>query len=102
MEEVKTIAIMTSGGDSPGMNAAIRAVTKAGIYKGFRVIDIDENDTSTYETYLVQWKDYFGSSKMAMNHYNMYAQENSGWVKFTSALKYIPFALLKVLFGYIF
>ncbi len=40
MEEVKTIAIMTSGGDSPGMNAAIRAVTKAGIYKGFRVIGI--------------------------------------------------------------
>ena len=39
---------------------------------------------------------------MAMNHYNMYAQENSGWVKFTSALKYIPFALIKVLFGYIF
>lgn len=70
--------------------------------KGFRVIDIDENDTSTYETYLVHWNDYFGSSKMAMNHYNMYAQENSGWVKFTSALKYIPFALLKVLFGYIF
>ena len=40
MEAVKTIAVMTSGGDSPGMNAAIRAVTKAGIYKGFRVIGI--------------------------------------------------------------
>lgn len=70
--------------------------------KGFRVIDLDENDTSTYESHIVQWKDYYGSSKMAMNHYNMYAQENSGWVKFTSALKYIPFALIKVLFGYIF
>ncbi len=70
--------------------------------KALRVIDLDENDTSTYETYLVQWKDYYGSSKMAMNHYNMYAQENSDWVKLISALKYIPFALLKVLFGYIF
>ncbi len=36
----KTIAVMTSGGDAPGMNAAIRAVTKAGIAKGFRVIGI--------------------------------------------------------------
>lgn len=70
--------------------------------KGFRVIDLDESDTSSYETHLVHWKDYYGSNKMAMNHYNMYAQENSGWIKFISALKYIPFALIKVLFGYIF
>ncbi len=70
--------------------------------RGFRVIDINENDTSTYETHIVHWQDYYGSSKMAMNHYNMYAEENSNWVKFTSALKYIPFALIKVLFGYIF
>lgn len=28
---------MTSGGDAPGMNAAIRAVTRAGICKGFKV-----------------------------------------------------------------
>lgn len=70
--------------------------------KGFRVIDIDENDTSTYESHLIHWQDYYGSSQMAMNHYNMYAQENSGWVKFVSALKYIPFALIKVFFGYIF
>ena len=28
---------MTSGGDSPGMNAAIRAVTRSGIYNGFNI-----------------------------------------------------------------
>ena len=28
---------MTSGGDAPGMNAAIRAVTRAGIYNGFNI-----------------------------------------------------------------
>ena len=70
--------------------------------RSFRVIDIDENDTSTYETSLIKWQDVYGSSKMAMNHYNMYAKENSGWVKFISAIKYIPFAILKVFFGYIF
>lgn len=37
MAKVKTIGILTSGGDAPGMNAAIRAVTRAGIYNGFNV-----------------------------------------------------------------
>ena len=35
MAQIKTIGILTSGGDAPGMNAAIRAVTRAGIYNGF-------------------------------------------------------------------
>ena len=37
MGKIKTIGIMTSGGDAPGMNAAIRAVTRAGIYNGFNI-----------------------------------------------------------------
>ena len=37
MAKIKTIGIMTSGGDSPGMNAAIRAVTRAGICNGFNI-----------------------------------------------------------------
>ena len=37
MAKIKTIGILTSGGDAPGMNAAIRAVTRAGIYNGFTV-----------------------------------------------------------------
>ncbi len=38
--DIKTIGILTSGGDSPGMNAAIRAVTRSGIYNGFKVYGI--------------------------------------------------------------
>ena len=37
MARVKTIGVLTSGGDAPGMNAAIRAVTRAGICNGFTV-----------------------------------------------------------------
>lgn len=37
MGKIKTIGIMTSGGDAPGMNAAIRAVTRAGICNGFKI-----------------------------------------------------------------
>ena len=37
MPAIKCVGILTSGGDAPGMNAAIRAVTRAAIYSGIRV-----------------------------------------------------------------
>ena len=37
MAVIKCIGILTSGGDAPAMNAAIRAVTRAAIYNGFSV-----------------------------------------------------------------
>jgi len=37
---IKTIGVLTSGGDAPGMNAAIRAVTRAAIFGGWRVFGI--------------------------------------------------------------
>lgn len=40
MADIKCIGILTSGGDAPGMNAAIRAVVRAAIFKGLRVVGI--------------------------------------------------------------
>ncbi|WP_094547779.1 6-phosphofructokinase [Petroclostridium xylanilyticum] len=40
MAEIKTIGVLTSGGDAPGMNAAIRAVVRAGIHYGLKVMGI--------------------------------------------------------------
>ena len=37
MADVKCIGVLTSGGDAPGMNAAIRAVTRAAIFNGIEV-----------------------------------------------------------------
>ena len=37
MARISTIGVLTSGGDAPGMNAAIRAVTRAAIFNGWRV-----------------------------------------------------------------
>ncbi len=37
---MKTIGVLTSGGDAPGMNAAVRAVVRAGCENGFRVMGI--------------------------------------------------------------
>ena len=40
MRKINCIGILTSGGDAPGMNAAIRAVTRAAIANDFRVMAI--------------------------------------------------------------
>ena len=40
MAGISCIGILTSGGDAPGMNAAIRAVTRAAIYGGLRKVSI--------------------------------------------------------------
>lgn len=40
MKEIKSIGVLTSGGDAPGMNAAIRAVTRAAIYNKIKVFAI--------------------------------------------------------------
>lgn len=37
---MKRIAVLTSGGDAPGMNAAIRAVVRTGLHQGWEVLGI--------------------------------------------------------------
>ena len=37
---MKRLAVLTSGGDAPGMNAATRAVVRAGIARGFDVFGV--------------------------------------------------------------
>ena len=36
-KQIKTIGVLTSGGDAPGMNAAIRAVVRRGLSSGLNV-----------------------------------------------------------------
>ena len=38
--DIKSIGVLTSGGDAPGMNAAIRAVTRAAIFEGWKVFGV--------------------------------------------------------------
>ena len=44
--EIKTIAVLTSGGDAPGMNAAIRAVVRKAIDRGVSVKGIKKGSSS--------------------------------------------------------
>lgn len=40
MKKIKRIGVLTSGGDAPGMNAAVRAVVRTGIFNGLQVYGI--------------------------------------------------------------
>ena len=42
MSKIKKIAVFTSGGDAPGMNACIRAVVRTALYFGYEVAGIKQ------------------------------------------------------------
>jgi 6-phosphofructokinase 1 len=48
-KKVTKIGVLTSGGDSPGMNAAVRAVVRTGIYHGLEVFGIMRGYTGMVE-----------------------------------------------------
>lgn len=54
--KIKKIAVMTSGGDSPGMNAAIRAVVREGIKSGLEVYGIEDGYLGMVENRIYQLK----------------------------------------------
>lgn len=54
--EMKKIAVLTSGGDAPGMNAAVRAVVRKGIHDGFEVSAIYNGYQGLIEGKIVDMK----------------------------------------------
>ena len=61
MTQMKKIGVLTSGGDSPGMNAAIRAVTRAALYRGIEVVGIRNGYQGMIEGYFRNLKSYMVS-----------------------------------------
>lgn len=51
---MKRIAILTSGGDAPGMNAAIRAAVRYGISEGMEVVGVERGYTGLLEDRFVE------------------------------------------------
>ena len=47
--KMQRIVVLTSGGDSPGMNAAIRAVVRTGIFHGLEVFGVERGYTGLIE-----------------------------------------------------
>ncbi|MDD4584638.1 MAG: 6-phosphofructokinase, partial [Bacilli bacterium] len=55
------IAILTSGGDAPGMNAAIRAVVRSALVEGFETYVVYDGYKGLYEGKIKQVERYFVS-----------------------------------------
>lgn len=53
-KKVTKIAVLTSGGDAPGMNAAIRAVVRTGLYHGLEVFGVGRGYNGMIEDDIIQ------------------------------------------------
>lgn len=51
---MKKIGVLTSGGDSPGMNAAIRSVVRAGLYEGLEVYGVYDGYLGLFQNRMIQ------------------------------------------------
>ena len=55
-KEIKTIGVLTSGGDAPGMNAAIRAVVRQALTKGLKVKGIKRGYAGLLQEEIIDMK----------------------------------------------
>ncbi|BDY91433.1 hypothetical protein MUTS15_00900 [Escherichia coli] len=55
---IKKIGVLTSGGDAPGMNAAIREVVRSALTEGLEVMGIYDGYLGLYEDRMVQLDRY--------------------------------------------
>ena len=63
VQQIKRIGVLTSGGDAPGMNAAIRGVVRAALGEGLEVFGIYDGYLGLYENRVKQL-DRFSVSDM--------------------------------------
>ncbi|MFC2080572.1 6-phosphofructokinase [Bacteroidota bacterium] len=65
MSKIKKIGVLTSGGDAPGMNAAIRAVTRTALFHGMEVIGIRHGYQGMIHKHFIELKAYSVSDILA-------------------------------------
>ena len=61
---IKRIAVLTSGGDAPGMNAAVRSVTRTALANGLEVFAIRNGYLGMYEDRIERFNSHSVSDKM--------------------------------------
>ena len=67
-QKFRKIGVLTSGGDAPGMNAAVRAVTREALAKGVEVVGIDTSGEAI-DLLLSGRVDFVGTSVPVLNAY---------------------------------
>lgn len=55
---IKKIGVLTSGGDAPGMNVAIRGVVRSGLYEGLEVFGIFDGYLGLFENRMINLNRY--------------------------------------------
>ena len=65
-KEIKTIGVLTSGGDAPGMNAAIRAVVRKAIANGVKVKGIKKGYQGLLNEEIIELERNNFSNRMIM------------------------------------
>ena len=60
---MKTIGVLTSGGDAPGMNAAIRAVVRTAVGRGVRILGIEKGFKGIFEEEIHEMSAEDGTSR---------------------------------------
>ena len=73
-KQVKTIGVLTSGGDAPGMNAAIRAVVRTAINKGMKVKGIMRGYAGLLQEEIVDMA-------VSYTHLDVYKRQNTCFQK---------------------
>lgn len=92
---MRTIGVLTSGGDAPGMNDAIRAVVRYGIYNGVKVIGIKDGykgliENNTYEMNLSSVADIIHRGGTILGSARcLEFQEDCGFNKALMNIKYL-------------
>ncbi|MDP8052457.1 6-phosphofructokinase [Pasteurella atlantica] len=61
---IKKIAILTSGGDAPGMNAAIRGIVRAGLSEGLEVYGITDGYYGLYHDQVIKLEHHSVADKL--------------------------------------
>ncbi len=66
MKQIRKIGVLTSGGDAPGMNAAIRAVVRVGIYHNLEIVGIQRGYTGLLDKDFVPMQSHSVSKIISM------------------------------------
>ena len=78
LDMIKTIGVLTSGGDAPGMNAAVRAVARTAISRGIKVYGIRRGYNGLINGDIIEMNERSVSDILQKDGTTMFSKEANG------------------------